>query len=177
MTQLSFTEILLSNQQYLSIILIQDPVQCLFGYLRLNLLEKILLIIHTGILAWTELPNEIKCLTSKFLFFLFDHLNDQEAGSYILFLTWSYIFSSYIWIYIYIYIYIYVSLFLTSIYLIITGIYSFKFCLVHHLPYTIYICAIFLLGSTMEISVFTFLCYPGTFMYLCVLVLLYVFTY
>ena len=28
----------------------------------------------------------------------------------------------------------------------------------------------------MEISVFTFLCYPGTLMYLCILVLLYVFT-
>ena len=28
----------------------------------------------------------------------------------------------------------------------------------------------------MEIRVFTFLCYPGAFMYLCILVLLYVFT-
>ena len=28
----------------------------------------------------------------------------------------------------------------------------------------------------MEISVFTFLCYPGTLMYLCILALLYVFT-
>ena len=29
---------------------------------------------------------------------------------------------------------------------------------------------IFLLGTTMEISVFTFLCYPGTLMYLCVII-------
>ena len=28
----------------------------------------------------------------------------------------------------------------------------------------------------MEMGVFTFLCYPGTLMYLCILVLLYVFT-
>ena len=46
---------------------------------------------YTGILAWNELPTEIKCQTSKFLFkkgvkqFLFDNLNDQEASSYILF--------------------------------------------------------------------------------------------
>ena len=46
---------------------------------------------YTGILAWNELPNEIKCSTSKFFFkkgiklFLFDNLNGQEASSYILF--------------------------------------------------------------------------------------------
>jgi len=37
--------------------------------------------------------------------------------------------------FVYIYIYIY-KCFVTSIYLIITGIYSFEFYLVHHLPYT-----------------------------------------
>jgi len=46
---------------------------------------------YTGILAWNELPNEIKCSMSKFLFkkgvifYLFDNLDGQEASSYILF--------------------------------------------------------------------------------------------
>ena len=114
---------------------------------------------YTGILAWNELPTEIKCLTRTFLckkgvkLFLFDNLT--------FFLTWPYTFQViYILLIIFncvpvylctnlcmyksthVYIYdCFVFLFVTSIYLvrsqIITGIYSFEFCLVHHLPYTI----------------------------------------
>ena len=58
-----------------------------------------------------------------------------------------------------------VSLFVTSSYLIITENYSFEFFSPSSAIYN-NISVIFLLRTTLEISVFTFLCYPGTLMYL-----------
>ena len=55
---------------------------------------------YTGILVWSELPTEIKCLKNVVKLFLFNNHNDQEASSYIC-LTWSYIFQV---IYIYIHL-------------------------------------------------------------------------
>ena len=61
---------------------------------------------------------------------------------------------------------LYISLFVTSIYLTITGIYSFA----------IYNNICNFSPQDNNGSVFTFLCYPGSLMYLCILVLLYVLT-